>query len=72
LPRVALPQQQLGRGPGDLVDLGAQGRPAQRAGSDQSLEAVDDLDLLVLAVTHHRDQLAVLRQRAFHLAQRLG
>jgi hypothetical protein len=52
------------------VDLGAQGRPAQRPRADQSLESVDDLDPARLPTAHHRHELAVARQRMLHLAQR--
>jgi hypothetical protein len=59
LASVALPQQELRRRTGDLVDLGAQRRPAELACADQALEAVDELDRSRVPTAHHRDQLTV-------------
>jgi hypothetical protein len=55
--------QQLRGGASDLVDLGAQRCPAKLACAHQALEAVDELDRTRVAVTHHRDELAIARQR---------
>ena len=72
LSRVASPQEQLGGRAADLVDLGAQRRPAQRTRPDQPLETVDDLDRSRVPAAHDRDELAVARQRPLELTQQLG
>jgi hypothetical protein len=75
-PRVAVPQEQLGRRARYLVDLGTQRRPAERACADQALETVDDLHAARLPATHHRDHrgaTAIREQRAeLELVRRAG